>query len=771
MGKRESCVENTIFERHSMRSVIKILCTAICVFFFFSLSVVKAEDQKLIAQIKQRNITHLRTKLLPQIEDMKASIKSRKIETRLNHLISRKIKGRDKAQNEKIKVMLKISRDANDISGQIRNHGARVLKRRGTTAVVEVSIDRLEQMVDDVDAIKFAGLPPRIIPLEEVSEGIGITGANILHNYGYKGSGVKIAVIDPGFKGLTEAINNGEIPGSVITHDYTGKGVETRYYHGTACAEIIHDMAPNAELYLLKIYDAYDVMEAIEFCVNNNIDIISFSAGMFGTGPGDGTGFIDELFDELRETGILVIAAAGNAGNQTEIINGIPLTMGSHWEGTFNDLDDDDFHEFIRGDRESYYNIIASVPMLDDDGEDETDEVSIIMRWNDWPEADVDYDMFVVDYNPETGEIGDLLPENTSMYLQDGTQPPLEAIFIDLPYSENYLHYYILSVVKQEGEPSGVELELSLSSPGLFVPFEGRTEAIAVASGSIMEPADAESVLAVGAIDYQNWEDGPQEDFSSQGPTNAWAGSSARIKPDICAPDGITTYSYGVSSFHGTSASTPHVTGAAALILSRDPDLSPDELQSLLESNAIDMGDVGKDNLYGWGKMDLSFALMKYSSWKLVSLQREPTNLDIVATLESILNRIISVWTYEGGEWNVYDPNNPDFSDLSQLNAGKGYWLHLSEPLDISCSGTEPSKSIDLLKGWNLVGYNSDTAQPVDIALGSIKDQYIISVWAYMGGVWKVYDPLNLGFSDLTIMEPGYGYWINASAVCTWTIP
>lgn len=752
-----------------MRLIVKIFCSAACIFILFSLSIVKAEDQKSIPQIKQRDITHLRTRLLSQIADLKISIKNKKIEGRLNNLISRKSKDRNEA--EKIKVMLRLSRDANDISSQIRNHDARVLRRRGTTVVVEVSINRLEQMVTDVDAIEFAGLPPRIIPLEEVSEGVDIAGATILHNYGYTGSGVKIAIIDPGFKGLTEAINNGEIPESVFTHDYTGKGVETRYYHGTACAEIIHDMAPDAELYLLKIEDGYDLMEAIDFCVNNNIDIISFSAGMFGTGPGDGTGFIDELFDELREAGILVIAAAGNAGNDTEIIKGISITVGSHWEGTFNDLDDDDLHEFIRGDLESFYNIIASVPMLDDDGVDETDEVSISMRWNDWPGADVNYDMALFDYNPETGEIGDIIPEGTSIDRQDGTQPPLEDIFIDLPYSENYPHYYVLVVSKMYGEqPSGIELELSLGTGSFFIPFEGRTSAIAVSSGSIMEPADAESVLAVGAIDYQNWEDGPQEDFSSQGPTNAWAGSSARIKPDICAPDGVTTYSYGISSFHGTSASTPHVAGAAALILSRNPDLGPNELQSILESNAVDMGDAGKDNLYGWGKVDLSFALIKYSTWKLISLNREPANPDIAAVLESILNRVISVWTYDGVEWHVYDPNNPGFNDLSQLNAGKGYWLHLSEPLDISPSGIEPSKSIDLSTGWNLVGYNSSTAQDIATVLESITGNYI-SVWAYVDGKWQVYDPNNPGFSDLMTMEPGYGYWINASQECVWTLP
>jgi len=293
-----------------MRLIIKVFWCVACLFIFSSFSVVKAQDEKSIAQIRKRNITHLRTNLQSEIADLKASRQNRKIETRLNNLISRKIKGTDRSdkaaiksdqvENEKIKVMLKLSHEARDISGQIRNYGARVLMRRVTTAVVEVPINRLEEMVTDVDAINFAGLPPKVFPLGEVSEGVNLSGANILHDNGFKGTGVRVAVIDAGFKGLTEAIKNGDMPDSVITHDYTDNGLETRYYHGTACAEIVYDMVPDAEMYLLKVADGSDIIEAKDFCINNNIDIVSLSLGMFGTGPGDGTGLIDELFDELR---------------------------------------------------------------------------------------------------------------------------------------------------------------------------------------------------------------------------------------------------------------------------------------------------------------------------------------------------------------------------------------------------------------------------------------------------------------------------------------
>ncbi len=104
------------------------------------------------------------------------------------------------------------------------------------------------------------------------------------------------------------------------------------------------------------------------------------------------------------------------------------------------------------------------------------------------------------------------------------------------------------------------------------------------------------------------------------------------------------------------------------------------------------------------------------------------------------------------------------------MEAGRGYWLNMSETAALSVSGSAPSSTISLASGWNLVGYNSSTSQSVADALASISGKYV-SVWAYMDGSWRVYDPNNPGFSDLTTMEPGYGYWINATETCTWTLP
>jgi hypothetical protein len=585
------------------------------------LSYASAEPGKSMTRKGSFEIEKVRDLISDQRSGLKSEAVRRKIEARINSLISGKmkrsglrgliLKEQIVGHKGKVKLVLNTSnKDIDGISRKLKYYGARIIKRRNNIAALEVPVNNLEKMVNEIDILKNARPPFRFFPQGEISEGVSLTESDNFHNIDFKGAGVKIAVIDVGFKELTEAYFNGDIPYNTRTRDFTGKGIGTEYYHGTACAEIIHDMAPEAELHLLKVSNEIDILDALDYCVDNDIDIISLSIGTFGTGPGDGTGPLDEAFDGVRANGILVVAVAGNQGNTTVE----DVTFGSHWEGVFIDYDDDNFHEFIPEDNESIFNIIGAVPEWDDDGNPETNEVTILLRWDDWPVTDIDYDMFLfeLDINEDEEE-----PQIVaySDYEQDGTQPPIEYISLDIPDNENYAHYYALVIVKQAEEPQGTEMEIHLGGTSMFLPYdESHPYAIATSASSIIEPADAESVFAVGAIDYyMNWETGPQEDFSSQGPTNAWAGSSERIKPDIMGSDGVTTFTYGNSSFLGTSAAAPHVAGLAALILSLDPGLSPDELQSFIETNAIDMGDTGKDNIYGWGRIKavLNFPIVK----------------------------------------------------------------------------------------------------------------------------------------------------------------
>jgi hypothetical protein len=561
----------------------------------------------------------------PVIEEKEKEPQDRVMATSLREEIKRYIEEGKKY----IRIVLNTPDDNEEVLSSVINVGGRVIRKRPGFMAVEVPSDKAEQLIMGNSSIGYARLPFKFFPTEKVTEGVNLTGANIFHDTIYRGAGVKVAVLDGGFKNLTAAISAGELPANVITHDFSGSGLQTESMHGTAVAEIIHDMAPDAELHLLKMGDEIDSYEVIDYCIENNIDIVNLSMGTFGTGPGDGTGPLDEAFDELRDAGILVISSAGNSGNTSYEEEGKVITMGSHWEGTFNDSDNDRLHEFQQYDTQSEYNVLFAYPSWDDDREPSTSEVSVLMRWDDWPVSNIDYNIELYTYDFGTQTIGTLV--ETSTTLQTGTQPPVEYISLDIPDDEEKGLFYAIKVKRlNSGTPTGTKLEIYLGGTSEFVPYivtfelySNNWPSLSTSTSSISEPADAESVIAVGAIDYTKWQTGPQEEYSSQGPTNAWNGSPARIKPDIMGPDAVTTYTHTTFKdnrpFRGTSAAAPHVAGIAALKLSINPSMSPNELQALLEANAIAMNYWGKDNLYGWGKTDAKFNLPLVKSHQKVS--------------------------------------------------------------------------------------------------------------------------------------------------------
>lgn len=81
---------------------------------------------------------------------------------------------------------------------------------------------------------------------------------------------------------------------------------------------------------------------------------------------------------------------------------------------------------------------------------------------------------------------------------------------------------------------------------------------------------------------------------------------------DVAAP-GVSIMSLrmggGYMTLSGTSMATPHVAGLAALVLGRNPSLSPFEVQSIIESTAVDLGAPGKDNAFGHGRIDALAAI------------------------------------------------------------------------------------------------------------------------------------------------------------------
>ncbi|MDH3576158.1 MAG: S8 family serine peptidase, partial [Desulfobacteraceae bacterium] len=204
--------------------------------------------------------------------------------------------------------------------------GAQIIKQADNVTKAEVPIGMLTAVADNVKGISFMKTPDKLIPVVVTSEGVDLTEADMYHNAGYTGSGVKIAVFDVGFIGLSGAILNDELPNNVVKVDCTvqpcnsnNPSIENTSNHGTAVAEIIHDMAPGATLYLIKVTDGMDLEDAKNFAVNNGISIINMSLVVPNTNFYDGecwslSGFSNPVCtaDDAYANNILWVNSAGN---------------------------------------------------------------------------------------------------------------------------------------------------------------------------------------------------------------------------------------------------------------------------------------------------------------------------------------------------------------------------------------------------------------------------------------------------------------------------
>ncbi len=93
------------------------------------------------------------------------------------------------------------------------------------------------------------------------------------------------------------------------------------------------------------------------------------------------------------------------------------------------------------------------------------------------------------------------------------------------------------------------------------------------------------------------------------------------IDPDVSAPGvNIKSLDYSnpsgyVSGWSGTSMATPHVSGTIALMLSKSPSLTPEQIDQILETTSVDLGATGKDNDYGAGRIDALAAVNAVSGY------------------------------------------------------------------------------------------------------------------------------------------------------------
>ena len=410
---------------------------------------------------------------------------------------------------------------------------------------------------------------------------------------GTTGAGVKIGVLSDGVQHLADAQASGDLGAVTVLPGQAGSGDE-----GTAMLELIHDIAPGAQLYFATGFSSItsfaDNIRALRAAGCDIIvdDVFYFSESPFQDGQTVTTNTngaqVIQAVKDVAASGALYFSSAGNSGNLNDGTSGV-------WEGNFVAgaaasvvATPGTFHRFTGVQDFNTLTIAGSGP--------------ITLFWADPLGASAnDYDLF------RLNSAGTVVAAS-STNLQDGNDDPYEQM------SNSTASPRI--VIVKKASAAGRFLHLNTNRGQLSVATAGQTHGHAATTNIFSFGVAA--TYAGFAFPHPFSSSNVVETFSSDGPRRIFflgdgtaitpgnfssTGGAVLQKPDLTAADGVFVTGVGdfPGQFFGTSAAAPNAAAIAALIKSANPSATPLQLRGALLSSAIDIEAPGVDRDSGVG--------------------------------------------------------------------------------------------------------------------------------------------------------------------------
>jgi len=416
-------------------------------------------------------------------------------------------------------------------------------------------------------------------------------GTSIPYQSGYDGSGIIISIIDTGID-----LNHPDLDGQIIGgYDFVDNDEvpEDANGHGTQVAGIIASngnlkgIAPNSKILMYKVSEDGEsvpsnlIIKAIEKSIEDGADIINISLGINQTNTK-----IDQAVNKAIKNNIFVVTAAGNFGPELSTIgspgiNPNAITVGA----TFNNVTNSLVSTFEIEDKS--FNVF---PMVGTQALTEPITSQIIFgkygKVNDLLENDVEGSILLIERGSDI--------ENEIIYFSDkeknASNVGARAIIVYNNEPGIFFGELIHEYVDEGYEPTIPALSVSRDD-GLII-----KEILQSGTKGILDVFYHPDFVAY---------------FSSRGPVSPFY-----IKPDLVAPGAFINTTdingeYKISS--GTSFAAPHVAGTAALILQKNPELTPQEVKSILMTTTDIVYDQFNDRfpieVSGNGRIDVSKAI------------------------------------------------------------------------------------------------------------------------------------------------------------------
>ena len=420
-------------------------------------------------------------------------------------------------------------------------------------------------------------------------------GAEFPKELGFTGNGIKIGVIDTGINlSHPDFFNQDETSRFLKGYDFVDNDTipQDTNGHGTQVTGIIaadgqlKGIAPMAEIFSYRVSSDGEsvpsdlIIKAINQAVEDKVDIINISLGVNMT-----HNKIDNAVNHAINQGIVVVAAAGNSGPDKSTIgsparNPNAITVGA----TYNNQDSSMVSTLEVG--KTQFQVL---PMLGTDTISDPISTEIVFakysRENDFEGIDVRGKIVLAERGGEVPEEIVFFSDKEIFASKNGAKGLI--VYNNQPgifYGE-LIHEY----VSEDYDPTIPTVSMT------------REEGL-----ELREILETESLGTFNVFNHPDF----IATFSSRGPVSPFY-----LKPDLVAP-GVFVNTTSLKNFYnitsGTSYAAPHVSGAIALLLEKNPEFTPHEIKSILVTTSDVITDQYKEefdfNAGGAGRIDLKKA-------------------------------------------------------------------------------------------------------------------------------------------------------------------
>ena len=380
------------------------------------------------------------------------------------------------------------------------------------------------------------------------TQGDALLRANELRLLGVTGQGVKVGIISDGANDWRTPAATGDLPAQITTFgNCTPRTADPQNCRsrltcneGTAMAEIVHDIAPDAELAVAAVGTSLEfIQQARRLATTFGADIIVDDLGFFGE-PYFEDGDIAQAISALPGD-ILYFSSAGNGANIHYELDYSTRSSTLHNFGVQANVDDDTIGFLVPANQ----------------------GVFVLLQWSDrYFAPNSDYDLFIFDQN-------NLVGGSTGF-----TSTAIEGLCVFNGGGSDEARFAAVDQIS--GSNRTLEM-FFLGSTAIEYP---------IPTGSVFGHAGVPRALAVAAI---NAGSSSTAFYSSHGPARIdFPSRQDRAKPDLTAIDGVSVTGAGgfPTTFFGTSAAAPHAAAVAAQLLSTSPDVTPSDVISALVGSA-----------------------------------------------------------------------------------------------------------------------------------------------------------------------------------------